>query len=120
MTQQAQDTPLSKIFHCSSDHCFTDPDKYLTVYCGVCGKSMTANRHVVGPTGFAEAMAVQIGQTKGHLHDTFHCVDRDEAWHEQAKAIRDEASETNSQRLTQLLTEEADEIVRSQKTTKNF
>lgn len=120
MTQQAQDSPFSKIFHCSSDHCFTDPDEYLTVYCGVCGKIMTANRHVLGPTGFAEAMALQIGQTKGHLLDNFHCEARDEEWHKQAKAIRDEASDTHSQRLTQLLTEEADEIVRSQRTTKNF
>ena len=109
----------TKILRCNSDHSFPEPGKYLAAHCGVCGKSMAVERNVLGPTGFAEAMLVRNGQSEGHLHDTFWCEDREKDWHQQAKAIRKQADETPSKRLADLLYEEADEIVRTQKTTKN-
>jgi len=108
----------TKTLRCHSDHSFPEPGEYLAVYCGVCGKSMTVRRNVLGPTGFIEAMAVQNGQSSGHLHDNFWCEDREEPWHRQARAIRDQAHHSPSKRLADLLTEEANEIVRTRKSTR--
>ncbi len=118
MNHQSQEQHHPKTLQCHSDRSFPHPGEYLAVYCGVCGKNMTARRNVLGPTGFAEAMLVQSGQSQGHLHDEFLCEDREEPWHQQAKAIRDQARESPSQRLADLLTEEADEIVRTRKSTR--
>jgi hypothetical protein len=108
----------TKTLHCDSDRSFPAPGEYLAVSCGVCGKSMTVRRSVLGPTGFAEAVLVRSGRSEGHLHDEFQCEDREEGWHRQAKAIRDSARETPSKRLANLLNEEADEIVRTRTVTK--
>lgn len=115
MKRQSKKQLPTKTLRCHSDHSFPDPGKYLAIYCGVCGKSMTARRNVLGPTGFVEAMAVRSGQGSGHLHDKFWCEDREKPWHRQAKAIRDQARESPGQNLADLLTEEANEIVRTRK-----
>lgn len=118
MKRQPKKKRAAKTLRCDSDCSFPNPGEYLAVYCGVCGRSMSVKRNVLGPIGFAEAMLVRNGQSKGHLHDEFWCEDREESWHRQAKAIRDNALETPSKRLTDLLNEEADEIVRTRKITK--
>jgi hypothetical protein len=118
MKRQSQKHRPTKTLRCDSDCSFPNPGQYLVVYCGVCGKSMIVRRNVLGPTGFAEAMLVQSGQSPGHLHDAFRCEDREEHWHRQAKAIRDQARESPSKRLADLLIEEANEIVRTRKITR--
>lgn len=109
----------TKVLTCQTDRCFLNPGEYLAVYCGVCGQCMTVERNVMGPTGFAEAMSVHIGRSQGHLHDRFRCPDSQTAWHQQAQAIRENAHHSPSKRLTDFLTEEADEIVRTRKNTKH-
>lgn len=118
MKRQPKKKRPAKTLRCDSDCSFPNPGEYLAVTCGVCGRSMTVKRNVLGPTGFAEAMLVRNDQSKGHLHDKFWCEDREESWHRQAKVVRDEARETPSKRLADLLNEEADEIVRTRKNTK--
>ncbi len=120
MKRQSPQKQCTKTLRSPSDHCFPSPGEYLTVNCGVCGMGMTVKRNVLGATGFVEAMAIQAGQTKGHLHDKFVCKDREKSWHQQARAIRKMASESPSKRLADLLTEEADEIVRTRKATKKL
>lgn len=121
MNLQSEEEQSRKTLRCQSDFAFCHPAAYLTACCDVCGQSMSATRNVLGPTSFAEAMAVRFGPSDGHLHDEFGCNDRDETWHRQAKAIQIQARESASQRLSDLLTEEADELVRTRKHTKeNF
>ena len=88
------------------------------MHCRVCGEAMAASRNVIGPTGWAHAMAIRAGQAKGRLHEEFHCERADVTWHRQALALRQEAEGTSSKRLADLLTAEADEVVRTREATK--
>jgi hypothetical protein len=64
-------------------------------------------------------MVVRCGQAKGRLHDEFHCERAGETWHRQALALRQEATQTASKRLADLLNQEADEVARTRTATKN-
>lgn len=102
-----------------SDHCFPEPGKYRIVHCGVCGERMGVRRNVLGPTSYAETMLVRDGRSKGHRHDSFTCTLREAPWHKQARAIREEADQTSSKRLADLLNAEADEIVQTRTCSKD-
>jgi hypothetical protein len=98
--------------------CFPKPGQFETMSCWMCGSTMEVTRDVMGPTCFAEAMLVRDGRSQGRLHDEYWCPLDNEPWHRQAQAIRENAEETPSQRLADLLTDEADEIVRTRQATK--
>jgi hypothetical protein len=57
------------------------------ICCGVCGTAMKVVRNVLGPRGFAQAMAG--GKS---LHDAYYCPNRGESWHKQLIAFRQEAA----------------------------
>lgn len=113
-----QEQHLMQTLQCHSDVAFPHPGEYLAACCGVCGKRMAVRRNVLGPTGSVEAMAIQCGRSQGHLHDTFWCEDREEPWHRQARALREQASTSPSQRFADSLAEEASEIVRTRTETR--
>ena len=89
------------------------------MHCRVCGEPMVESRNVIGPTGWAHALAIRAGQAKGRLHDEFHCERAGEAWHRQALALRRQAEQTPSKHLAELMTAEADEVVRTRTATKD-
>jgi hypothetical protein len=80
---------------------------------------MVADRSVVGPTGWAHAMAIRAGQATGRRPDEFHCIHAGEPWHRQALALRQDAEDTASKRLADLLTAKADEVVRTRVATRS-
>jgi len=97
-----------------------EPGGHVVLHCRICGEPMTVARDVVGPTGWAHAMTIRAGQAKGRLHDEFHCERAEAAWHRQALALRQQAEQTPSKRLADLLTEEADEVVRTKAATRGM
>jgi len=90
-----------------------DPGKEESMNCDVCGDNMEVQRNVMGPRGFASAMA-------GHkvLHDIFACPHREEGWHLQAYKVMEEAKETASTELEKMLRKEAMELVKTRVATK--
>ena len=107
-----------KIEHlnCDTQDRFTpDPGEVDEAYCGVCKEKMTVRRDVNGPTGYVEAMAKM-----GHPHDAFDCPNREEMWHRQAIRIREEANQTASAKLAEMLRAEANEIVRNTTATVDY
>ncbi len=85
------------------------------VECGVCGEKMKCRRNVNGPRGFAMAMS-----GSKQLHDSFDCPHREQDWHKQAVALREEARATASAIFQTALEKEADEIVSTRKSTKTI
>lgn len=83
------------------------------VKCGVCGEETIVTRDCYGPRGFA--MAMSGSKIK---YDLFACPHREEQWHKQAVAIREEAKRTSSAILEAILLEEADLIVYNRQATK--
>jgi len=63
-------------WHGNDGRCFPAPGTVQTAECGVCGAKMNVSRNVLGPTGFAEAMA-----GRKHRHDSFVCPHIAEDWH---------------------------------------
>ena len=106
--------------HAGWDYITSEPGQHVVLHCRVCREPMAVERDIVGPTSWAEAMAVRCGQTKGHPHDSFHCTLSGEPWHRQALALRQEAAQTASRRLADLLNQEADEIVRARTATQDL
>ena len=112
------DTTTTGTLHAGWEFFTSEPGRHAILYCRVCGEAMTASRNVIGPTGWAHAMAIRAGQAKGRLHDAFHCELAGEPWHRQALALRLEAEQTPNRQVADLLTAEADEVVRTQAATK--
>jgi len=90
-----------------------DPDSVEgPVHCGVCRTVMTEHRNCDGPTSFV--MSISGSKRK---HDAFYCPHRNKDWHKQVVAIRNEARDTSSLRLKNMLLDEADEVLESRKAT---
>ncbi len=104
--------------HAGWDFVITKPGEESEVLCRVCGEVMEARRGVVGPTGWAHAMAIKAGAATGTPHDEFACGLSGEAWHRQALALKLEAARTPSGELEKLLLAEAEQIVRTRTATK--
>jgi hypothetical protein len=104
--------------HAGWDFAVTEPGEAAEVLCRVCGEAMEASRGVVGPTGWAHAMAVAAGVMQGKPHDEFRCVHAGEPWHRQALALKMEAAGTASGRLGRMLLEEAEQVVRTRTATR--
>ena len=110
------DTPGT--LHTGWDFVISRPGEEAEVRCRVCGEVMEARRGVVGPTGWAHAMAIKAGAAQGTPHDEFACGLSGEAWHRQALALKMEARKTPSRDLESILLEEAEEVVRTRTATK--
>ena len=104
--------------HAGWDFVTARPGEEAEVLCRVCGEVMEARRGVVGPTGWAHAMAIKAGAATGTPHDEFACGFSGEGWHRQALVLKMEARETPSRRVEQALLDEADEVVRTRTATK--
>jgi hypothetical protein len=83
------------------------------IQCGVCGENMIAKFSVFGARGFAQAIG-----GGGSYHDSYHCPNREKPWHKQVVALREEARKTSSRKLTEMLREEADEVLATKTPTK--
>jgi len=83
------------------------------VYCGVCGDEMKEERNVLGPRGWAAAISRHYT-----LHDVFTCTQASTDWHRQVVALRAEAKKTSSRKLTLLLLEEAEQVLKDRLATK--
>lgn len=64
----------------------TDPGRWETRTCNMCGSGMNVRRNVLGATQWAEAAA-----RRRHRHDVFTCPNIRRAWHRQIEAMFDEA-----------------------------
>ena len=74
---------------------------------------MDVKRGVLGPRGFAQAMS-----GGGSRHDVYTCPHLEEDWHNQVLNLNQEARDTASARLTDILLQEAEEILQTRKATK--
>ena len=83
-------------------------------YCGICNNKMKVTRDVDGPTSWAEAMA-----KRSHLHDFFSCPHRNEDWHVQVKHLKEQIKKTASKLISEMLTQEVEQILKTKKTTKD-
>ena len=97
------------------DSATPDPGEYDKIPCGICGTDMNVSRNVNGATSFAEALS-----KRSHLHDSFKCPHIDEDWHRQVKFIREEANKISSQKITEIMLNEADEILKTRVATKKI
>ncbi|MFM8273044.1 MAG: hypothetical protein ACKODX_12020 [Gemmata sp.] len=111
-------TPTGTL-HLGWDFFTTEPGQHATLHCRVCGEPLSLTPDVVGPTGWAHAMAIRAGRASAIRHDVFRCRFGGEPWHRQALALRREADDTASERLAMLLTNEADEVVRTRMATRS-
>jgi hypothetical protein len=66
--------------------CYPNPGEVKQAKCGICGTRMNVERNVLGPTGFAEAMA-----GRAHSHDCFTCPHLSERWHRKIASLKMEA-----------------------------
>lgn len=114
----APDTPGT--FHAGWDFVITKPGEMAEIPCRVCGKVMEARRGVIGPTGWAHAMAINAGAATDTPHDEFTCQHSGETWHRQALALKLEARKTSSGQVEQMLLGEADEIIRTRTATRQM
>jgi hypothetical protein len=109
-------TPVSR--RTGWDYVATEPGAAHEMRCRVCGAKMVERRGVVGPTGWAHALAMHGGRMPGRRQDVFICCFSPRRWHRQALELRQEALRTPSQRLQEALAEEADQIVRTRTPTR--
>jgi len=112
-------TETTGTLHAGWDFFTSEPGRHVVLHCRVCGEPMAAARDVVGPTGWAHAMAIRAGQANGRLHDRFHCTQCSEPWHRQALALRQQAERSPSKQFADVLTDEAGEVVRTRTATKD-
>ena len=82
------------------------------VHCGVCDAVMRDKRDCYGPT--SSIMAMSGSKRK---YDSFICPLRDEDWHKQVVALRNEARNTASMKHKEMLLDEADEVLLTRKAT---
>jgi hypothetical protein len=78
------------------------------VNCGVCGSVMKIERRCSGPRSMAGAMA-----GLDSIYDHFYCPHYKEGWHRQAVCLRIDAAESNSQKIADILEQEAEEVLES-------
>ncbi len=100
----------------TQDYYTPDPGthaKDVVVHCGVCGEAMTVHYDVVGPRGFVQAMSGSKSP-----HDAYACPRRNEDWHKQIVALRQEARRTPSGRLAKMFRDEANEVLETRQKTK--
>lgn len=83
------------------------------VLCGVCSSVMDETRNCNGPRGWA--MAMTGGKSP---HDSFFCPHREEQWHRQVVALRQEAKNSVSGKIAAMLEAEAEEIMSTREATK--
>lgn len=105
-------------YHSGWEYFTPDPGEHEKMFCRVCNSEMDVERAVMGPTGFAEAMSVHYGKSKGHLHDTFKCPYAHETWHCQARILKQKILDEPSRVITTMLQAEVDEILARRKVTK--
>jgi hypothetical protein len=84
------------------------------MFCRVCNQEMAVIRNVVEPRSFAEA----IGNLKSE-HDTFICKNSYKDWHQKALDILQEAEKTSSEKLKEMLKNQAKEIIENRNQSKN-
>jgi hypothetical protein len=86
---------------------YTEPDTVDEMYCKVCSTLCDVERSVIGPTGFAESLAM-----RGHWHDRFVCPHAGKSWHEKALQLAIEIDQTYSKRLAALIRLDLEVILR--------
>ncbi len=108
----------TKNYHAGWDYFSPDPGEYEKMFCRVCNTEMNVKRNVMGPTGWAEAMSVHAGSSKGHLHDCFSCPNAGKKWHNQARILKDRIQREASQSIAEILQKEVTFILTFKKTTR--
>lgn len=88
-------------------------DKNVIVLCGVCNEAMNAKFGIRMARGFAQAMAGGSSEC-----DCYLCPNREEDWHKQAIALREEARKTPSAHLEKIFRDEADKVIETKECTK--
>ena len=83
------------------------------VLCGVCKAVMNETRNCNGPRGWAMAMTGSKSK-----HAFFCCPHREEPWHRQVVALRQEAKNSVSGKIAAMLEAEAEEIMSTREATK--
>jgi hypothetical protein len=83
------------------------------VHCGVCGAKMLVDKNQYGPTSSIMAMS----GSKRH-YDFFHCPAREESWHKQVVALRQEKRKTASAMIASVLQNEIELILQTKTPTK--
>jgi hypothetical protein len=114
-----RDTDPLVTHHSGWDFFTATPGSVEEARCRVCGEAMAVRRGVVGPTGWAHAMAIVAGVREGTPLDAFACDLSGEAWHRQALALKRQAEATPGRRLERALLDEAAEVVRRRAATKD-
>jgi len=99
-------------YHAGWDHFSPEPGAIDKMYCRVCNSEMEVERNVNGPTGSIEAMS-----GGKHLHDSFFCKHTKESWHCQVRVLKQRIEKETSKKLSDLLTEEMNEVLKTRKTT---
>lgn len=84
----------------------TKPGALAEASCPVCGAACAIQRNILGPTGFAAAMA-----RRAILHDRIVCPHAGTGWHYRAGRLRDETARTPSHRLASIMQEELDALI---------
>lgn len=102
-------------YHCREDWYEPDPNKIDKCFCGICGDEMLVERNHPPSGGFAGAMA-----NHNRYYDIFRCPHRKLDWHVQAKALLREIDKTPSNCFAEIMREEAREILKNRKATKEI
>lgn len=85
------------------------------VNCGVCGAVMSVVRGHHGPRGYVQNMTGSKS-----FFDIFSCQNRKTDWHIQIVALRKLADKTPSAYITRILLDEANDVLSTQKPTKQI
>lgn len=95
--------------HRHYDLFITEPHHSVPVFCRVCGAPCRVRRDVLGPVGFASALAGQKVR-----HDEHVCLHTGEAWHERAVAMLRSIEAEPSERIAQVRRAELDDLIASE------
>ncbi len=85
------------------------------VHCGVCGDMMLVKRDCYGPRSYAQAVA-----GGNSLYDEFTCPNMAAGWHTQVVALRREANRTSSGKITAMLKDEIEQVLKTREPTKQI
>lgn len=83
-----------------------DPGTYKEIYCCICGTKCTVERDRLGARGFAQAMSG--GKSP---YDLFLCPNNGAEWHERVEVLMGEAVEFASDKLSEVVRQEAEELL---------
>jgi len=89
-------------YHIGWDYFTPEPGSTDKMLCKVCATEMLVRRNVEKPK----------------LHDAFYCKLASENWHLQALALKRRIDGETSQKITELLQEELNEVLNTRQTTK--